>query len=160
LDYFLLDCSDHEIFTHLCADKSFSEFGSASYRSLSKENALRFIQEQIDSFECNASGKFCLRLKEDQRFIGVSGIFRMDPPRENEFEINYRLIKEAWSNGYGSEAARTMISYGFEELGLPRVYASVSPVNWRSKRLLSALGLKPIAESQSANGEEGWLVNR
>jgi RimJ/RimL family protein N-acetyltransferase len=53
-----------------------------------------------------------------------------------------------------------MISYGIEKLGLSRVYASVSSVNWRSKRLLAALGLKPISESQSGKDEEVWLVNR
>ena len=56
--------------------------------------------------------------------------------------IGYDLLKEYWGNGYMTEAVKAMINYGFEELGLMRIEATVEPANTASVRVLERAGFQ------------------
>ncbi|RLI02029.1 N-acetyltransferase [Candidatus Bathyarchaeota archaeon] len=57
-------------------------------------------------------------------------------------EMGYDLLKEYWGQGYMSEAVQAIIKYGFEELGLVRIEATVDPENIRSIKVLERNGFK------------------
>ena len=50
--------------------------------------------------------------------------------------------KNFWSNGYGTEAARLLIDYGFKELNLRRITSYVYEFNLRSKNMHLSLGFQ------------------
>lgn len=50
--------------------------------------------------------------------------------------------KDYWSKGYGTEAARLLIKYGFEQLNLHRINSSALAFNERSLKLHLKLGFK------------------
>lgn len=50
--------------------------------------------------------------------------------------------KEYWSSGYGTEATRLIIKYGFEQLNLHRISSFVYAFNERSRRLHTKVGFK------------------
>lgn len=62
------------------------------------------------------------------------------PRREGVREIGYILRREAWGKGHAREAVAAVIDYGFEALGLRRIFADADPDNEGSNRLLEALG--------------------
>ncbi len=62
------------------------------------------------------------------------------PHREGVREIGYILRRDAWGRGYAREAATRIIDYGFQELGLRRIFADVDPDNTASIVLLEKLG--------------------
>jgi RimJ/RimL family protein N-acetyltransferase len=56
-------------------------------------------------------------------------------------ELGYIIDPERQGNGYASEAARTIIQFGFQELGLHRIEATTAPNNVGSSRVLEKVGM-------------------
>ncbi|MEM6925860.1 MAG: GNAT family N-acetyltransferase [Myxococcota bacterium] len=56
-------------------------------------------------------------------------------------EVGWRLARDAWGRGYATEAARRVIAYGLDELGLDEIVSFTSVHNVRSTRLMTRLGL-------------------
>lgn len=58
-----------------------------------------------------------------------------------EAEIGYTLNPAHWGNGYATEAVRSLLDFGFLELGLARVTATCRPGNHASSSVLRKLGM-------------------
>ena len=74
------------------------------------------------------------------RLIGNCGLFGFDwKNRFAEFGI---LIgeKDAWGHGYGTDAARLILRFGFDELNLNRVWLRVYDFNPRAGRAYKKAG--------------------
>lgn len=63
-------------------------------------------------------------------------------PVDNHAEMGYWIGKPYWNNGYCTEAARAVVGYGFEVLGLERIYANYMARNPASGRVLTKLGMQ------------------
>jgi RimJ/RimL family protein N-acetyltransferase len=62
--------------------------------------------------------------------------------REDErAELGYWIGRPYWNQGYGTEAARAVIGFGFQQLGLNRIYAHHFVRNPASGRVLQKLGM-------------------
>ena len=59
---------------------------------------------------------------------------------EMGIDFGYRLSKETWGSGLGSEAASTVLSYGLEVIGLKDLVAGAMPENVASIKILESLG--------------------
>ena len=53
------------------------------------------------------------------------------------------MAVECWGQGYATEAARAVVAFGFEELGLNRIYAHHMVRNPASGRVLAKIGMEP-----------------
>ena len=79
------------------------------------------------------------------------------PEVDGEAELGYRLLRKHWRLGYASEGSRELIRYGFEELGLTRIFAQTLAVNTASRATMSSVGLtfaRAFASSESIPGAE------
>jgi RimJ/RimL family protein N-acetyltransferase len=56
-------------------------------------------------------------------------------------ELGYRLVRPAWNKGYATEGSRALISRGFTELGVERVFAHTMTLNAASRHVLEKCGL-------------------
>ncbi|HEX7328787.1 MAG TPA: GNAT family N-acetyltransferase [Casimicrobiaceae bacterium] len=65
-------------------------------------------------------------------------------PRTSVVEVGYRLRHAAWGRGYATEGARSLVEYGFDELGLFRIVGVTHPDNVASQRVLAKAGLADI----------------
>jgi hypothetical protein len=65
-----------------------------------------------------------------------------------EGEIWYLVEPESWGKGFATEAVRYLLSFGFGELGLHRIWATCLPENPASARVLEKAGMR----------KEGFLV--
>lgn len=63
------------------------------------------------------------------------------PAVPGEAELGYRLLRRYWRRGYATEGARELIRYGFEVVGLTRVFAQTLAVNTPSRATMAAAGL-------------------
>lgn len=85
---------------------------------------------------------WALERREDHRFLGFCGIVRggvepiMDLP-----EVGWRLVSDAWGQGYAREAATASLDWVFANLADERVYAITSVGNHRSWGLMERLGM-------------------
>ena len=58
-----------------------------------------------------------------------------------EVELGYRLRRSAWGRGYATEGSRALISMGFTDLGVERVFAHTMTLNAASRRVMEKCGL-------------------
>ena len=58
-----------------------------------------------------------------------------------EADLGYRLLRRHWRRGYASEGARELIRYGFDEVGLNRIFAQAMADNAASRATMHAVGL-------------------
>ena len=79
--------------------------------------------------------------KTDGRLIGNCGV-RVNDPERREGNIGYELNPRTWGRGYATEAARAILGFGFDELGLHRVWAECVADNTGSARVLEKLGMR------------------
>jgi 8-oxo-dGTP diphosphatase len=74
----------------------------------------------------------------------------------NDGELGYWVAREAWGQGYATEALRRLARHLFADLGIARVWASVHPDNHASRRVLDKVGLTLLRHDridQPARGE-------
>jgi RimJ/RimL family protein N-acetyltransferase len=65
-------------------------------------------------------------------------------PAETGAELGYRLLPRYWRQGLASEGARELIRHGFEDLGVPRVFALTMAVNEASRATMASVGLRYV----------------
>jgi RimJ/RimL family protein N-acetyltransferase len=87
----------------------------------------------------------------DGRYIGNASIRPMVEKNEN-WEIGYYLVAEEWGAGLGTELAKRLVEYGFNELGLNAVYATVDYENGPSRKILEKAGLRFYEEAVDEQG--------
>jgi RimJ/RimL family protein N-acetyltransferase len=58
-----------------------------------------------------------------------------------DIEIGYRLLPEAWGQGFATEGATAMHDYGFDDLDLHRIIGVTHPRNRASQKVLMKAGL-------------------
>jgi RimJ/RimL family protein N-acetyltransferase len=62
-------------------------------------------------------------------------------PVEGQAELGYRVLRRHWRQGLASEGGRELIRYGFENLGLDRIFAETMAVNTASRATMAAVGM-------------------
>jgi RimJ/RimL family protein N-acetyltransferase len=66
----------------------------------------------------------------------------------DEVEIDFILGRPFWGQGFGTEAARASVRYGFEELGLARVVGIAHVENRASQGVLEKLGMALVEQRE------------
>lgn len=92
--------------------------------------------------------------REDGRLLGNCGI-RVDNAALRQANIGYELDPRAWGRGYATEAARSILDFGFAELGMCRVWAECVADNVRSARVLERLGMRREAHFREHKHDNG-----
>jgi [ribosomal protein S5]-alanine N-acetyltransferase len=87
------------------------------------------------------SFNFALEKRTDNRLIG-SCMLRITGIENKEGDIGYILNRRYWNQGYITEAAARVISFGFEQLGLHRIYSTCYPANIASYRVMEKIGMQ------------------
>jgi RimJ/RimL family protein N-acetyltransferase len=94
---------------------------------------------------------------DDEEPVGIVSLTRSrygpgETSRSRDAELAYYLAPEYHGQGYGSDAAETMIEYAFEDLNLRRVSAWCGSFNEGSAALLESLGF----EREGRRREASW----
>ncbi len=99
---------------------------------------------------------FGIVVKDGDRLIGTTGLHVVDG-RTRSATFGLLIGEVAFQNrGYGSEATRLAIRYGFRELNLNRIQLSVYAHNWRAIRAYQKAGFVHegcLRQAQYVNGE-------
>ncbi|MBD3184288.1 GNAT family N-acetyltransferase [Candidatus Poribacteria bacterium] len=81
-------------------------------------------------------------LNRDDKHIGGVGLHDISLPNSRA-ELGIMIgEKDCWSKGYGVEAIRLMLEYGFAQLNLNRIYLRVMSYNKRAIRCYEKTGFK------------------
>ena len=73
--------------------------------------------------------------------VGMTRI-GVDSERHRSANIGYSVAPAFWGRGIASEAAALIVGFGFERLGMHRIWATHHPENAASRRVLDKLGFR------------------
>ena len=93
-------------------------------------------------------GLYVLELKARGEAIGYCGLMRTDHLEPfipaGTIEIGWRLVKRQWGKGLISEAARALLTLGFEKLGLDQIVSFAVHDNVRSTAVMERIGMHRV----------------
>ena len=102
----------------------------------SVENSREIIRTVLSAPET-----YAVCLKENDKPIGSIGFHRNDLAQaDDEYELGYWIGKPYWGQGLIPEAAREMLRYAFEDLGMSRIWCGYYDGNEKSRRVQEKLG--------------------
>jgi ribosomal-protein-alanine N-acetyltransferase len=126
-----------DLFAILSDEESMEFYGHEPQQSLDETKELiRQIEERYDRKEALRWG---ITLQGEERLIGSCSLFHFDACFDCA-ETGYELNHAFWGKGIMTEAMSTILTFGFNELGLHRVEAIIDIANERSKNLLLKFG--------------------
>ncbi len=96
---------------------------------------------------------------ESWKLIGSCGLMNIDS-RNRHAELGINIgDKRYWNQGYGTEAMRLLVRYGFETLNLHRVYLRVFETNRRAIRAYEKAGFIHEGRQRQAEFRDGKYID-
>ena len=114
-------------------------------RPVPRHVVAKHIERSQRSFKEYGFGHFTISpTSAPTRTIGFAGLV----PREKlgYVELYYGLLPSYWGQGLATEAARAVLQFGFEGIGLPQILAGADPPNTSSFRVMARLGMTFVGE--------------
>lgn len=109
-------------------------------RPVSVESELEFIRSNLE----NGSRIFSMIAKDGDGFIGN---IELGSVSGGTAELGISVTAEMQDKGYGTEAVKRMLEYGFDELKLQRVILNVHKDNPRALHVYERLGFRTFGEA-------------
>jgi ribosomal-protein-alanine N-acetyltransferase len=103
--------------------------------------ALDFIIALNTEFETQQGISWGVTLSDEDVVIGAVGLHYWNQYHRRA-EAGYGLAHAYWGRGIGSEALRAILQFGFDQMGLNRIYARTIADNHESVRMLERLGFQ------------------
>jgi RimJ/RimL family protein N-acetyltransferase len=134
---------DLEPFAAMCCDPDVMRYiGSGITRT--REQAAASIRAYEAQWEEKGYGLFAVELLESNHLIGFTGLADPDflPEIMPAVEVGWRFARQSWGNGYATEAARAVLAFGLEMLGIPEIVSIHQVENRASGRIMQKLGMR------------------
>ena len=110
-----------------------------------KGESARMLENIINQYQNNGTGRLAVIEKETSQFIGWSGIKLLTDEVngfKNVYELGYRFLPEFWGKGYATESALASLDLGFNQLNAEKIYAYADIDNQSSNHILTKLGFE------------------
>lgn len=108
---------------------------------LTREETQRWLDISLRHYEIFGYGYCALIDKSTGEFAGLGGL-APSPDSPGEVELAYILKKAYWGMGLATEIAQALLDFGFNQVGLKRIIATIDPHNLPSRRVAEKLGMK------------------
>jgi RimJ/RimL family protein N-acetyltransferase len=110
-----------------------------SFDSRSRDEAREMIAGTIERARRDPRAEYYLAVTthDDDRLIGFA---RLGLTGVQAAKLGYAIAAEHWGRGYATDAARTLITFGFTTLDLHRISAAIGPDNAASIAVVKRLG--------------------
>lgn len=105
-----------------------------------KGSAIHFIKSILTTERNNKVVMFAVTEKDSQLLIGLINLNLA--PAYKRGELAYWIGKQYWGRGYGTEATKALLEYGFNHKNLNRIFAASFTCNAGSWRIMEKVGLK------------------
>ena len=132
---------DREPFFRLCQDAEVMRYLLPMNDRTASD---AFIDRLNAHFDMNGFGMWAAERRGKAQFIGVIGLQIPRVPFTSSpcVEVGWRLIRDAWGQGFALEGAAAAIEAGFSRLGLAEIVAVTAIQNERSWRVMERLGMR------------------
>ncbi|WP_292009128.1 GNAT family N-acetyltransferase [Chryseobacterium sp.] len=130
--------SDIPLIVEYLQDRVFSEMTSNIPYPYHKEDAEFWLKMSKEAFDNKTGYTFAIRDK-NEKIIGAIGIHDRD---DDKAELGYWLGVPYWNQGYVTEAAKAVIQFGLETLGLNKIFATHFLGNPSSGKVMQKAGME------------------
>jgi RimJ/RimL family protein N-acetyltransferase len=107
----------------------------------SEPQARQWLAGNVDLFGKGKVVVFGVQLKSDTKLVGSVGLRDIEAEHA-QAELGFWIAIECWGKGYATEAACAVVTFGFEQLELNRIYAHHMVRNPASGRVLAKIGMQ------------------
>jgi ribosomal-protein-alanine N-acetyltransferase len=115
------------------------------------DDAVARIERWRRAWELDGFGLFVVERRIDETVIGHNGLLAWDPNAwqngtrrelgdDAEIEIGWTIERDAWGNGFATEAATAVRDWAFREVQPRRLISLIHPENERSQRVARKIG--------------------
>jgi ribosomal-protein-alanine N-acetyltransferase len=109
-----------------------------------REDSVKWFEEQKKQSAAGVFAFFIITLKTTKELIGAISL-NIDITTKAGC-LGYWLGENYWGNGYATEAARTVVKYGFETLLLHTISAEIFSYNIASEKVLLKIAMNYVGE--------------
>ncbi|WP_196140194.1 GNAT family N-acetyltransferase [Aliikangiella sp. G2MR2-5] len=141
---------DAEGFYLMNLDKEVLRFtGDKPFSSVEETRA--FINA-YQEYEKNGFGRWSLYLKENNRYIGFSGLRRSSDT--DLVDIGFRIVRDYWNQGVATESANACLELAFDRYKVDKVVARAMINNKASLAVIKKLGMR--FQNDFIEGTQVW----
>ena len=137
--------ADRDAFAAICQDPEVMQWLGGVIDRPAAEARIAHVEATFDRL---GHGRFLAERRADAAFLGWCGVMPAHDtsPMAGEPEIGWRLVRDAWGQGYATEMARAALDDAFGRLGMDGVWAYTSTTNLRSQAVMARLGMTRMPE--------------
>lgn len=117
---------------------------------LSRAQCAEWVAVSERNYRTRGYGMSALVERTSGATVGFCGL--VHPAGQAEAELKYAFRRDHWGRGLATEAARAMLAYAREGLGLRQAIATAYPQNLASLRVLRKAGMRPAPSRTDADG--------
>ena len=132
---------DADALTRLAGMREIADTTISIPHPYERADAERYLRALEEAGEGGDSLTLAIRLRDDPLLVGSVGLKEIDRTHL-QAELGYWIGVPYWGRGYATEAARAVVQYGFDTLGLNRIYAHHMTRNPVSGRILERIGMQ------------------
>jgi ribosomal-protein-alanine N-acetyltransferase len=125
------------LFAILSDEETMEFYGHEPHQSI--DDTIDVIRQIEERYARKEALRWGIILQGEDRLIGSCSLFHFDESFDCA-ETGYELNRAFWGKGIMTEAMSTVLTFGFNELGLHRIEAVIDIANEHSKNLLLKLG--------------------
>ena len=131
--------NDFESFFAMSKDQKVMQYiGDGSIFHWTCKTALKKFKAGLNRTNKNKLGTLSVYTKNCNQYIGWCGIGYSK--FLDHIELGYRYCRDAWHNGYATEAASAILAETYRLTDIDRILACTHPQNIASRRVLEKLG--------------------
>jgi len=110
----------------------------------SRQNTQDFIARMNTMYDLKKFCYFAVDILENHEFIGFIGLCEQTYLKKlNPFvDIGWRLKKSSWNQGYATEGALACLHFGFNIIGLEKIYSVAPEINKKSELIMKKIGME------------------
>ena len=107
------------------------------------ESAANYVERVVAGGQPDSNNDwiFAIQLGEAPRLVGTIRV-GIREPAHRQGDVGYAMHQDHWGKGYTSEALGRILSFGFEELSLERIWATADLRNVASWRVMEKAGMQ------------------
>ena len=151
----------------LCSDPEVMRYFP---NTLDEQGTKAFLKRLMEMYDKHGYTYFAAEQKDTGAFVGFIGLAYQDyaSPCTPAIDIGWRLLPEAWGNGFATEGAKACLAFGFQAKKLDTIVSVCSTTNVASERVMQRIGMTkggafkhPMLEGYAELQECLWYaVNR
>jgi len=129
--------------------------GGKPIKSLDEaKRVIKYIRQQYSD---NGIGRWAVIDKQSGDFMGWGGLKLEDVVRDfNYIDLGYRLRREYWGKGVGTQIAKESLKFGFNTLNFDEICAAADINNIGSNKILSRSGMNLTETFHFDDSKHNW----